>query len=130
MQISKSTNVIFYIFDFQSLMCDLWHGVQFSLVNVWSMTRSAIFAITWFDGKYQNLQMSPTNFWAISYHFRQILNILFSISRSRSQSAIFTIAQFDGKCQNLQMSSTHFFCTSSYCLWEINILNFWPWKCR
>ena len=37
-----------------------------------SRSRSAIFAITPFDGICQNLQMFPTHFYAISYRFRDI----------------------------------------------------------
>ena len=36
------------------------------------MSQSAIFAITPFDGKYQNLQMSLTPFGASSYRYRDI----------------------------------------------------------
>ena len=38
-----------------------------------SKSQSAIFSITPFDGKCQNLQMSPTHFCASSYIFRDII---------------------------------------------------------
>ena len=56
-----------------------------------SRSWSIILPMAPFDGKYQNLQMSPTHCCASSYHFRDItiLNLLSSKSRSRSWTAIF-----------------------------------------
>ena len=74
--------------------------------------------MTSFDGRFQNLQMSPTHFCASAFHFRdiKIKKKLPSKSRSRSRntilsikpSAICAITPFDGKFQNLQMSILHF----------------------
>ena len=58
--------------------CDISYRFRsIQILNFWppksnSRSNSAIYAITPFDGKYQNLQMSPTNFCASYYHFRYI----------------------------------------------------------
>ena len=76
--------------------------------RLWS--RSSIFAITSFDCKCQNLQISPTNFCASSYSFRvnTILNLLPSKSRSRSRSAITQLHHSITNKTNLHMFSPYF----------------------
>ena len=73
---------------------------------------SAIFIIRPFDGKCQNVQMTPTHFCASSYRFRDItiLNCWPQKRRLRSWSAILANTPFNGKGQNLQMSPLHFCC--------------------
>ena len=93
-------------------------------------SRSLIFAITQFDDKFLNLQISSI-FCAISYRCRylKILNLLPSKSRSRSRIAIFAITQFDGKRPDLQMYPIHF-SASSYRFRDIKIINFLHSKTR
>ena len=43
------------------------------------MSQRRIFAITPFDGKYQNLQMSPTHF--CSYYFKDIKIVNFDLQK-------------------------------------------------
>ena len=88
-------------------------------------SRSAIFAITLFNVKCQNIQLSATRFSASSYRFKDItiLNIWHPKSWSSWRIVIFTITPFDGKCQNRWMSPAHF-CASSYRLKDIKNFNF------
>ena len=76
--------------------------------------------MTPFNGKCQNLQMSPTHFCTSSYHFRDIKNLP-SKRRSRSHIKIFPITPFDNIFPNLKMSLTHF-CSISYQRYKFKML--------
>ena len=65
-----------------------------------SMSRITIFAMTPFDNKCQNLQMTPTHSCPSSYCFSDIIIIILTVE-SRS-STILALTTFDGKYQNLQ----------------------------
>ena len=61
--------------------------------------------MTSFDSKCQNLQMSPTNFFALALTaFRDIKNIFYLQKVGHGHSLIFAMTPFNGICQNLQMS--------------------------
>ena len=97
-QISKSTKVSQTFFALAHRFRDI------NFFNFWpsesrSMARSTIFAIIPFNGKCQNVHMSPTHFCTSSYRFRDvtILNFLPSKSSSRLRSTIFAIIPFDDK---------------------------------
>ena len=70
-QLSKSIKIDMCIFCSSS-----FHfrdkNLNFVFSNSRSKSRSAIFEIKPFDGKWQNLQMSLTHFCASSYHLRDI----------------------------------------------------------
>ena len=71
-QMSKSTNV-FAKFVHQLLPFQRYKKIlNFLSPKSRSRSQSAIFASILFDGKCQNLELSPTNFLDNSYHFRDI----------------------------------------------------------
>ena len=65
------------------------------------MSQSAIFAITVFDGKGKNLQMSPTHFCASSNRFRYVTILNFGPPKMRSRLQCnfrnYTVILFDFK---------------------------------
>ena len=78
-----------------------------------------------FDGKCHNLQMSPTNFCAISQCFRDI-NILICYLPKVGQDHRVQFSKFDGECERRQMSHTH----QAYHIRDIQIFKFWSSKSR
>ena len=81
------------------------------------------------DGKFQNLQMSPTHFaLAITVTEMQTCQIFTSKKQAKSWSAIFLFTSFDGKCQNLQIS--HIFLRQPLLFQRYENLHFLFTKCR
>ena len=107
--LSKSTNV-----SYTCLSQILPFQIYIYFFTLKGTSQREIFAITAFDGKCQNLQISLTRFYTSSYRFRDIKITHFLPPRSRSilrNGVQFSqLRIFDGKCQNLHISSTHFLC--------------------
>ena len=98
----------------------LWEHCSYyiAMPYIISRSRSAIFAITTFNGKCQTLKMSLIHFGISSYLFRDIkkINLLPPKGSSKLRSAISAITLFGGNCKNLQTSCVSTFLGESQCI--------------
>ena len=93
------------------------------LQKYWWWSRNTIFALTPFDGKCQNLQMTSPHFGASSYRFRDnnILVVWPLKGRSTSRSTIIAMTPFHGNWKNLHTSFLHFYFSLRYDMCEVAI---------